>query len=74
MDKKELKQSLYVNSPYDLGTDEDSKYRNMIDEKLEADIIIEVEGGCLVEVHGLNEEQTYNIIDWDEIKIGEGIE
>ncbi len=69
-----LKNRMYAESPYDLGSDEDNKFRDMIDEKLTAHFVVEVEGGVVTAVHGLDDDEGYSVIDWDNIKAGEALE
>ena len=34
-------------------------------------IVIEVEGGCVQDVHGLTRDWDYVVADWDQVEIGE---
>lgn len=65
-----LKDRLYSESPYDLASENDDKFRDHIDNALEADFVIEVRGGVVIGVHGLTDEESYSIIDWDDIEAG----
>ena len=69
--QNDLKNRLYADSPYDLGSDEDNAFRDMIDEKLNADFVVEVRGGVVQHVHGLDDEETCSVIDWDAIEAGD---
>jgi hypothetical protein len=53
-DVEKLRNHFYANSPFDLGSDNDNKYRDAIDETLGEPNLCTVCGGTGIQKNGLN--------------------